>query len=519
MNCKTCAYPLWNLPGRTCPECGSAFKPSEFTFTVNTVAFCCPHCSQEYYGTQKETGHLEPREFDCVKCGKHIEMDEMVLRPAAGVDERLTSPQWIAWLERKRIGRYKGWRDTVTASMVRPQVLAASLGPEVRLGQAAWFAILTSAFIYGLGGFFCGGFGIWAPLMMAGGSPGIAIFGIVAGMCGWLAISLLMIILAMGAWGGIAHVILRMTGGTAHPYARTQELVFYSCGANALSAIPCLGYWFGWIWWLVSAVIMLKVGQQVSTSRAVIAGLAAQVAIIGVPVGSYALIILGMVGGSGAWSTQNLNTTQARVVAQALVQHASINGQWPAHAAELLGGSSAISPYSLMDTSYRQDVSTVTIAPGIDGMQFMGMTPVQQRSAIAAAAANLTPGWTAYRVGDAVFTYAGIPANSPDPRLWVVVTCPDPNLAANLRATPQAGVAITFGDWIVATADGSAQWIGAANTAQALTTQNAVRAQLGLPPLPDPSLVLENGTTSSGGATPPDSTVPEDESERGDGGG
>lgn len=519
MNCKSCAYPLWNLPGRTCPECGSAFKPSEFTFTVNTVAYCCPECGQEYYGTQKDTGHLEPREFDCVTCGKHIEMDQMVLRPAAGVDERLTSPQWVAWLERKRIGRYKGWKDTVTAALVRPQVLAASLGPEVRLGQAAWFAILTSAFIYGLSGMFCGGFGLMGPLLMTVGSPASAFFSIAAGMCGSIAVGLIIVAVAMGAWGGIAHVILRMTGGTAHPYARTQELVFYSCGANALSAIPCFGYLIGWIWWVVSAVIMLKVGQQVSTSRAVIAGVAAQACILGVPVGSYALMIWGVMGGSGAWHIQNLNTAQVQVVAQALVQHASTNGQWPTHAAQLLSGSSAVSPYNFIDTNYRQDVSTISIAPGTDGMQFMGMTPVQQRSVIAAAAANLTPGWTAYRMGDCVFTYAGIPTTGADPRLWIVVSCPDPTLAATLRATPQAGAPAAVGDWIVGTADGMAQWIGAANTARALATQNAVRAQFGLGPLPDPSLVLGNGTISTGAATPTDSPTPEGESERGEGGG
>ena len=80
MQCKSCEYPLWNLKARQCPECGTPFTPSEFEFVINSVRYCCPHCNQAYYGTS-EKGHLVPSEFDCVTCGRHLTMDEMVLLP------------------------------------------------------------------------------------------------------------------------------------------------------------------------------------------------------------------------------------------------------------------------------------------------------------------------------------------------------------------------------------------------------------------------------------------------------
>ena len=70
MHCKNCDYPLWNIPTRQSPECGTPFVPGEFEFVRNSVQFCCPHCEQVYYCTDAK-GHLFPVEFDCVSCGRH----------------------------------------------------------------------------------------------------------------------------------------------------------------------------------------------------------------------------------------------------------------------------------------------------------------------------------------------------------------------------------------------------------------------------------------------------------------
>src|ERR1044071_4725792 len=108
MKCKPCGYSLWNLRTRQCPECSAPFQPSEFEFVPNTVRFCCPHCGQQYFGTD-EKGHLKPPLFDCVTCHQRVHMDEMVIEPAAGMAEDQTRAERMPWLERNEPGPVKAW--------------------------------------------------------------------------------------------------------------------------------------------------------------------------------------------------------------------------------------------------------------------------------------------------------------------------------------------------------------------------------------------------------------------------
>jgi hypothetical protein len=80
VRCRGCEYPLWGLKPGPCPECGLAFKPSDYRFFPGSVKFICPGCSQDYYGTSKD-GHLEPSSFACVRCARALTMDEMVVEP------------------------------------------------------------------------------------------------------------------------------------------------------------------------------------------------------------------------------------------------------------------------------------------------------------------------------------------------------------------------------------------------------------------------------------------------------
>ncbi len=115
MRCLQCDYTLWNLTARNCPECGASFAPSDYDFVVNSVRFCCPHCDQSYYGTG-EKGHLHPNEFDCVGCGQHVHMDEMVLRPAEGLEEEQTQVDRMPWLERREHGPIRSWFSMIRRS-------------------------------------------------------------------------------------------------------------------------------------------------------------------------------------------------------------------------------------------------------------------------------------------------------------------------------------------------------------------------------------------------------------------
>lgn len=79
MRCETCDYPLFDIRERTCPECGTPFRPSQFEFSHCGVRFCCLHCDQQYYGTGHR-GHLVPKAFRCIRCNNDVNMNEMVVR-------------------------------------------------------------------------------------------------------------------------------------------------------------------------------------------------------------------------------------------------------------------------------------------------------------------------------------------------------------------------------------------------------------------------------------------------------
>jgi hypothetical protein len=79
MRCETCDYPLFDIRERTCPECGTPFRPSQFEFSHCGVRFCCLHCDQQYYGTGHR-GHLVPKTFRCIRCNNDVNMNEMVVR-------------------------------------------------------------------------------------------------------------------------------------------------------------------------------------------------------------------------------------------------------------------------------------------------------------------------------------------------------------------------------------------------------------------------------------------------------
>src|SRR6188508_3155005 len=146
MRCKNCDYPLWNLPARKCPECGTDFKPSDFHFVPNSVRFLCPHCEQCYYGTTPE-GHLIPRTFSCVTCGQRIDMDEMLLFPAEGVQEQHTAADVMPWLQRKQMGWFKGWIRTIGMAMVAPHKLVRAIPLEGGLGESVFFLLITHVLV------------------------------------------------------------------------------------------------------------------------------------------------------------------------------------------------------------------------------------------------------------------------------------------------------------------------------------------------------------------------------------
>lgn len=299
MRCKQCGYRLWNLPSRTCPECGTGFLPSEFEFTVNSIQFCCPHCNSGYYGTS-DKGHLVPIEFDCTRCRRRVHMDEMILLPTAGVEEKRTQLDRVPWLERGERGFFRAWFATIGMALVQPGRLMRAL-PDTRATRAAWwFAILTNtpSFLLGVG--------LFVVLMMmvamaagGGAAPTNMLRAAVLPSVITVAVAVGLTPAVIALWGLATHGLLRMTGTTSGPLRRTYDALCYSTGANVATAIPFVGFYIGWIWWLVSAVIMIKVAQKVQGWRAALAVLMLPGGLIVIAAGLYAWLIYSVLSGSG----------------------------------------------------------------------------------------------------------------------------------------------------------------------------------------------------------------------------
>lgn len=492
MRCKTCNYALWQIRGRTCPECGSAFKPSDFQFVINSVRFCCPHCAQEYYGTDAN-GHLVPKEFTCVRCQQPVSMDEMVLLPSEGVSEALTEGDRMPWLDdAERTGLFRRWMKTVWRALIMPNRLMAAMPEKSPAWSAARFAVLSQLAV-GIGSMgMClvflipaafgaatgGGFGAVGPMavMFGVGMGSVLGFALVL----WLSMVL----------GG--HAILRMTGPTERGLRGTYEAVCYSSGANVASALPCLGYYVGWIWWVVSAAVMVSVRQKVSGLRAAAAMVGPPLAVIALIVGGYFAVVfwaMSSFGQSRFMSSSANSGTMMQVSSLGSVRSALLTKTpTPTHGAELIGAPGVQATEFIDWTDMRNGGPAARMRAARVGAlsltDFASATSSEQAQALGAA--KLPANVVAHRLGDCVFVHHGIDlSRNNDPaagKLWLIVMC------GQGSGTRQA---------VIVTLDGTSITHASSGTAartflkKELAEQNVLRARWGLPPIPDPRMVTE----------------------------
>jgi len=482
MHCRTCDYPLWNLKARQCPECGTAFKPGEYEFVPNTVRFCCAQCDQSYYGTGVK-GHLVPHEFNCVKCGVRMSMDDAVLRPAAGVEEEQTRVARVPWLERRERGFVRAFFGTVGLVLVNQSRLVRGLAPQPKPGAAWWFAVVALVAI---------ALTAVTPLMLfmvpalmvgrttAGMMSGVGVFSTFAGVI--IAGSLAFLFV----WALTAHGILRITGPMKGGFGRTMEAFGYSAGANVITAVPCFGFYFGWIWWMISATLLVKEAQGVSGGRAALATLPQPLLFVGGMVTLFAILVTqagtpnmttvttpgGVVTLPGQVSVSQQSYEMQQVIG-ALIGHHAQFGAMPKHALELVANHDLMASDLIM-----LDSKTSTADIPVDSSTlaaFERLSVVERQQTVDAAIAGLPSDAIAHRLGDFVFTYHGVTLNA-DGRLWLVAMCADP------AVNPGAG----SGDLVVGLADGSVMEFPAGEVERALLLQNATRTVFGLPLLPDP---------------------------------
>ena len=491
MQCRNCGYRLWNLPSRKCPECGIGFKPSEFKFVPNSARFCCPHCEQPYYGTDPN-GHLVPQAFACASCGQSIHMDEMILLPAENVEEESTVGLEMPWLRKDRLGFWRRWFRTVGWALVRPQQLMR-LAPARDTRNSAWiFALFTSLLIFLLAllPFLGIAFLVGAPIGPAGW------FAALLPCCGILVVVPILTAIGLLLWGAITHGLLRLSGPTQHTMERTCQAICYSSGANIVTAIPCMGFYAGWIWWLVSAVLMVKEGQRVGGWRAAIATLVPPLTVIGAIIGTLSWGIASGVR-SGAFfppqPTAESTSAETQVIAKALVDFAAReSGVGPGHAIELVVADDLTVDH-LVSANTRSTTDAVLVILDTSLEDVRDLPPELKQGTAQQAIEALPEGVIAHRMGDFVFTYHGVDFENADPKLWAVVWSPDPDL----------NVPLNLQDWVaVGMADGTAQAMTVNTLVSALRRQNVVRAAQGLPPLKNPLDVTHDKPQVASGTRP-----------------
>lgn len=502
MRCRECDYPLWNLRDKHCPECGKEFRVSEYEFVANSMRFGCPHCDQCYFGTG-ETGHLVPMEFDCVKCGQHIHMDDMTVAPAAGVKEAETIVDCMPWLERKKTGFIKGWFLTIGRSLFNPARLGKTIPQESSLLSAFWFYafthiiylstvaltfvlffMITMAFARNSGGGMGGG--MMLPML------GSFIIGPI------IYLTLLSIICLL--WYLSAITVLRLTGKVIYKSSRRVfQVMCYSSGANILIAMPCLGMYLtaiSWIWWAISAIFMLHEITRYSYKRITSSFLLFPLLFVG----GIIVLFVGILGTvSRQIGTVNnmpfeyyMQQNDTNKIVTGLFDYSRANaGTLPVHAVQLVTGDfiseSDLCAVELYTTNYIADPVPVA-GRTLDQITDFDLDEDQRNVYVQFAIDALPDNVIAHRLGDYIFTYHGIDIrNPPDPDLWLVVMYPDANHANKKMYT----------GYIVGTVNNGSEYIDIADFNTQLAEQNQIRINCGLAPLPDLATVTSDSPASA----------------------
>lgn len=485
MRCKTCEYPLWTIRSRVCPECGSPFAPSDYEFNLNSVRFCCPHCDQQYFGTAPN-GHLEPRSFECRKCHRFIDMDEMVLLPREGIDEKMTEVRRLPWgnEERSFFSRFFG---QVGWGMTRPQEVGRGITEQTSASSALGFGLLINivSLVFGVGALVLL---FVLPMAMGRGGGGAAVGGGLFGIGVVVGVSILGWLIGVAIWGALTHWLIGGIGRERVTIGQTVSALCLTSGPMLLIAVPCLGPYLlqypAMIWWMVSSVLAMHALHGCGGLRATLATIAPPLVLVAAMVGFFVFAVFGAVATARTAATAAMVQATARsdeFSAMALAGTVSSyrlqqrGGQFPVHGVELMGGGALNAATMVSGGDPAREYGAKVNGHALGEYAF---DPALVREAIDA----LPSGVIAHRVGDFVFTWHGI-TPSTDPNLWIAVMVPPPSNVGPFGSSTT---------WWAVEADGDVTEVPLSTRQADLAAQNRMRAGYGLAPLPDLETVLDD---------------------------
>ncbi|MCC7407263.1 MAG: hypothetical protein IT442_04280 [Phycisphaeraceae bacterium] len=483
MRCPQCDYRLWNLTTRACPECGRPFKPTDFEFLPHTVAFCCPHCDQPYYG-QSDKGHLIPPEFDCVQCGRRLHMDQMVLRPAPGLEEEQTSAVVNPWFDPRHTRFFRRYLAALWQGFAHPGLAVEGVPPDASRLRATAYLCLNFGLFLAISALFI----ILAVQIVSLFSRGrindpedlilVPIFTILVCVLAGLLGS---IIWSLTLHGTLYLLRCRPTRSLHHTYTALAM----TSGVHALTVAPLCGPYLASLTfpaWLILTVIAVHRTQRTPAVRTALAAL------------TLPLLLTLALGAAGLWATYQVANhgryLHTKSVAYALAHHGlTHHGQLPAHAIALVMDQS-LNPHDLIAPGSKTTLATIPVgSTTLD--QFIKLSPADQQSQAASAIAFLPPDVVAHRLGDFVFTYHGMNLSTAPSDAWIVISYYDSTINKNFPHT-----------FYAACVDGHIQTLNHNTFSSELQAQNQLRAKAGLPPLPDPRFI-RHGLPMSASLTPP----------------
>ncbi len=189
----------------------------------------------------------------------------------------------------------------------------------------------------------------------------------------------------------------------------------------------------------------------------------------------------GFAGPPGAFGSPGYQTG---AISSALTTYRSQQGGDPQHAIELVltstGRTAAGAGFTALFCDQSSNTTAADVPVGADTLAgFDNASRATQLSTVGKVMEAVPEGIVAHRLGDFVFTYHGS-TGAWDPQLWSVVMLADPDV----NGPPKDADLVVIG-----TEGQSVTETTAGELPALLKEQNAYRATLGLPPLPDPATV------------------------------